>query len=817
MAEEVIDSIDVKLNSLVWASADGFAIYAANDEQFVKGKVLEPPGSLVGASMTLFGKWETHAKYGRQFTFASYVVNEDQIVYFLRRIVRGVPQSAAQAIAAQFGDKLWEMLDGDLTPLLKIPGIKERKLEAIKRGWDENRHLLELGKVLAPYGISTHMIRSVYQEFGDKSVEVIKENPYRLAEIRGIGFRKADEVARKLGVGEDSPERLEACMEYCMQEDMAGNGHSAITIQTLVDAAQAALAVEGRPPIPRARMVLAIDDLIKSGKAAPVMPDAPTYPALADPLHAGIAITSPSLYYMENIIHALAAAKRFAGSPIEGDIDAWIADYEARHGKKFGDQQKEAIRLANKLPGVFSISGYAGTGKTTTSKAILDLLSRHFGKDEIVCCALSGIAANRVKSQSGYPAGTIHSVLGYGGPGNWKYNHQNKLDKRVILLDEGSMCDSEMTYRLMSAIDFDRSILIILGDPAQLPPVGAGSPYSDLLASGAIPNVTLTKIYRQSEDKVITVFANSVRNCEPPKIDRDYSDLMFVDRSISDYQTLKRNLPEKELSALREQNNLEIADDVVSRAVDAWAGVIDMRKQSDYWGAITRFQVVTPIRKGPLGVDELNRRIQEAVNPSGDELQIGPKTLRKGDKIVHLKNRNMQVVKSADYRAYLSGNEDRVEETRVFNGQLGMLVAVRQETEEAHVYYPIEGYIGIYDMDSLVSGVVDLGYALSVHKTQGSEFHTVVFPVTLSHYVMLSPKLIYTAMTRAKESLVIVGQKYAFELGCRREVGANRDTCLSRWAAAGLDAKLVASVREARARGVTPELFQDVSDALLAG
>ena len=344
------------------------------------------------------------------------------------------------------------------------------------------------------------------------------------------------------------------------------------------------------------------------------------------------------------------------------------------------------------------------------------------------------------------------------------------------------MVDVKTFDALLRAIDFNTTNLILIGDPAQLPPVGAGEPFSDIIAHGMVDNVTLDKIYRQSEGKVITTFAQDVRNGIAPDLRYAYEDFEFVDISIPNYWELKNTLKPTEMSEAIEKNNQHIVNFVLDEARGALAHIRNAYRR-DAWEGLTRFQVIVPMKNGTVGTKNLNVLLQDVLNPITDPIEeilvkLGSgREFRVRDKVIHLQNKRMVCVHADEFKLALNEKRDyETFETKVYNGQLGVLFKGNIEEDEHYVYYPNEGIVAVYSKVDFTTGVVDLAYALTGHKTQGSEFYEVILPIVNAHWMMLNNKLLYTEMTRAKEKLIIVGEKYAFSSGCKKRDETARNT-----------------------------------------
>jgi exodeoxyribonuclease V alpha subunit len=479
---------------------------------------------------------------------------------------------------------------------------------------------------------------------------------------------------------------------------------------------------------------------------------------------------------MERYIHSkITSANRNPSPPLMGirDTELFIAEMEGEMGFSFGPEQKEAIRYAAQGHRVLAIGGYAGCGKTTISLAILKMYERYVGRD-IECCALSGVAAKRIEGVTGYTSRTIHSLIKLGTDA--EHDSDNPLDLDVVVLDEASMADTFIFYKLLRAIDFGKTRFLLLGDPGQLPPVGPGAPYTEILDHKMVPSVILKKIYRQSEDQAIVSIAASIRQGKVPeemKRPMGYKDFSFFDTTPNNYWS-RRNKGEENKRILRtesDEKTLAQIRAICQQAAPHWRQL--MKNKEGLARLATFFQVAVPMRKGAIGIDNLNREIQSILNPGSEDVAeikgAGGKVLRLGDKVIHLRNRNKKTIN--EY-----GGEGR--EVRVYNGQIGFVVQIDTDSKDFLVFYPAEEYIVHYGKQDFDEGEIDHAYALSVHKLQGAEALYVTVVVTWSHYMMLNARLLYTAVTRAKKSLMVVGERAAIERGCKVSDEARRRTYL---------------------------------------
>ncbi|WP_321777451.1 ATP-dependent DNA helicase [Sulfurimonas sp.] len=409
--------------------------------------------------------------------------------------------------------------------------------------------------------------------------------------------------------------------------------------------------------------------------------------------------------------------------------------------------------------------GYAGTGKSTTSKTILELLNTKYEEKEIMTCALSGIASQRIADTTGYESATIQSLL-------VKYEGRDYFPFGVVLIDEASMINSPLFARLMAKIHRD-AIVIIVGDDAQLPPIGAGNVLSDVLSLELAPIVKLTKIYRQSEDQAITLIANDIRKGIVPEYRNTYEDFEFIDISIQNYYTLRNELSQTQLQELRENNSLQILTEIMHKVVESIDKARYRLNNKQIKEYLNYFQVITPMKGGTLGTNNLNKVLQEYFNPNPKKcLKKGGVEFRLMDKVVHTKNENMT---SWSGDAFKTGEDSN--QRRIFNGMSGLLFKIEEDDEQVFVFYPNEDVVVVYEYEEMKSHLM-LSYALTIHKVQGMEYDIVVIPMTFSHFIMHNTKLIYTAITRAKHKCILIGESGAFESGCKKFEATRRDTVL---------------------------------------
>jgi exodeoxyribonuclease V alpha subunit len=756
---QTIAKQNFKLTAVIFEK-DDFAIFATSCGNKVKGSCLDTPKSLIGSDITFFGTWEEHKKYGQSFSFTGYDTASSDIFYFLTSVVKGVGVKLAKLIIDKFKDETANVLEKFPNKLLQVPGIKQKKLKTIIQSWGEYSHLKKIAELLAPHGISNSMINKIYEEWGDQSIKILSDSPYLLTKIKGIGFKKADEIARKLGESPDGRKRADACVQFCFEKYMIESGHSAISKEAIFNSFLYEIKADGivyEPTIEDYEASLL--RLVADGEIIE---------------YANGMCTTAKFDKMERyVLDKMQEGARMVGPELVSGINKYIDTAEIN----LGERQKDAVKMANQNPRAFIVSGHAGSGKTAVSKYILKLFEEKYGHSEIMCCALSGVAANRVKNQSGYDAQTIHSTLGVTGNG-FEYGENKPLPYRVVLLDESSMVDLTMFYYLLKAIDFNKTTLIMLGDPAQLSPVGVGNIFSDCINLSIVPSVMMDKIYRQNEKQAIPVVANEVRAGRVPEVKNiDYDDFFFIDYSIQDYWKKKNSLPQKDLDVLRKENTEKIVKAIIISAQRVSTKISSLETTAE---KISYFQVLSPMKEGDLGVKRLNKEIQEAINPlklGQGVIKILDKEFRENDKFIHLHNKKMKTLNINDYDAFTASKDTEIiGEAKIFNGQMGLIRRIDTEEDQMFVEYPLDKMVAIYSRKDLAEGIGDISYAISIHKSQGSEFKNVILPLSTAHYMMLNPKLLYTAMTRAKDKLVMIGDPAALNMACKNRAGTERIT-----------------------------------------
>lgn len=672
-----------------------------------------------GEAIVAHGWWRNDARYGWQFAAADYQTTLPATVqgmkkYLASGLVKGIGPVHAGRIVDAFGEATFEVIDADPTRLREVAGIGPVRAGRIAGAWAEQRHIREVMAALQGFGVSTSLAVRIYKRFGNESGRVISKEPYRLArEVWGIGFKTADKIAQAVGIAADAPERLQAGALHALGA-AADEGHTLLPEPMLVEQASQLLGVEaGRLREPIAALV-ETRELI----AATVEDEPARLLALAPFARAESGLATRLL--------ALLARGGQNGGGAGADDPRWRAAFDwlaRRHGLTLAPEQEAAVRMALTSP-VSLLTGGPGTGKTHSLRAIVTL-ARAKGL-RCLLAAPTGRAAKRMEEATGLAAATLHRLLDLRPGGRAGRGPDNPLEADLVIVDEVSMLDVLLANQLVKALPA-RVRLLLVGDPDQLPSVGAGEVLADLLRSGRFPVTRLEHIYRQGAGSGIARNAARIRAGSMPQFDATTPDCLF--------------LP---------------AEDPATAA----ALVVDLacrRLPARYGLSPGDFQVLSPMHRGEAGVAALNQALQARLNPAQEsvaEARGGGRTFRVGDRVLQLKN---------DY------------DLKVFNGDLAAIRA-SDATEQELVLAMDDGREVRYPFANLFA--LTHAYAISVHKAQGAEFPAVVIPLLTSHAMMLGRTLLYTALTRARQLVVLVGQKKALGLAVRDWRRAARHTAL---------------------------------------
>ena len=685
-------------------------------------------GSLkIGEKIILRGNWTDHPKYGLQFQVADFSLPDFRgggIADFLASgCIKGIGPALAERIIAKFGDKTSEILDTNPRKLLTVNGIGQRKFTEIIASWNENSGKREVLAAFAQFKLGPKTVQKILQRWENPrdALHVLNNTPYLLAwEISGVGFLKADEIARKKGFSLNHPDRVQAAIAYVLDEAAKKEGHCFLPFSLMVERVCELICAErnNQPPSPHELQLIesCLRSLCASEKVVEVAPEriylAPVYR------------TESAL--RENIQTLLDQSSASAAVPAER-----IDRYEMENKFSLHPQQRQAVLDAHQK-NFHIITGGPGTGKTTIIKAILATLSESVEK--VSLAAPTGRAAKRMEESTGKPARTIHRLLEFNpGLGGWTFNKKNPLPADLVIIDEASMLDVFLARALTDAIKPGAKLLLI-GDIDQLPSVGAGNILNDLLESPLPSRTRLTHIYRQSEDSFISVNARAVITGKPNEMNLSNNTSDFFWMGIEDGYSEASTAADK-------------AELIQSKLIRAVKRLLELKNSPN------DIQVLSPTYKGSTGVNALNEILQNICNPNALKKEVGHRLYAVGDRVMQLRNNYDKDVFNGDQGFIAEINEDDGFLTVNFGNQ-----SVKYEFKEA---------------DELT-----LAYAITVHKSQGSEAPIIVLPVAMSHYVMLQRNLLYTAITRAKRMCVLIGEKRALNHAIRNTVSNKRYTAL---------------------------------------
>ena len=717
--------------SVLKVSARGF-----NDIIAAVGNMAEPH---VGSCFNLYGEWKVDPKWGRQFAFSKSYETLPATANGIKKylgsgLVKGIGPVYAGRIVDKFGEDTLEILDTEPDRLSEVPGIGPLRLEKIKKSWVEQKEIKNIMVFLQSHDVSTALASKIFKQYGNDSISIVTDNPYRLAdEIWGIGFKTADTIAKKLGFGHERYERLRSGLFYTLNK-LSELGHCFAYKPELVKAGMELLEVPEKNINGTITAMLAAHDLNSELGKMSILPEDIAGPiSLFSPeQEAKTMIYLPVFYRSEvgtakRLLNLLNASKTcfIDTSP---EITAMAGIIGISGPVRYDETQLKAIQAAieNK---VLVLTGGPGTGKTTTTLGIINAY-REAGA-RILLAAPTGRAAKRMSEVTKMEAKTIHRLLEMKPPQGFQRNESNPLVGDVLIVDECSMIDIILMNSLLKAVP-DNMTLILVGDVDQLPSVGAGKVLSDIIESEVVPVIKLEKIFRQAQKSRIITNAHKINKGEMPFLTDHDSDFLFA--ATEDAET----------AAERSEN---AADRVVDLCTNYLPRSLHIRPED--------IQVLTPMRRGAAGSANLNMRLQAAFNPEGKSLKRAGIDYRVNDKVMQIRN---------NY------------EKSVFNGDIGFIESVNTEDNELTVIFDDSRRV-TYDITELDEVV--LAYATTIHKSQGSEFPYVVMPLTMSHYVMLQRNLLYTGVTRAKKGLILVGEKKAIYIAVKNDKITERNTRLA--------------------------------------
>ncbi len=773
------------------------------------------PGVVVGEALELSGFWQNNSTHGWQFNTQNYRSVLPATAQGIRKylgsgLIKGIREKTADKIVAHFGLETLEVLENQPERLAEVPKLGQHKAGVIARAWVEQKAIKEVMVFLQGQGMSTSLAVRIYKKYGDASITIVKNEPYRLArEVFGIGFKTADKIARNLGFTEDHPERIKAGTLYVLSEACESGGHTYLPrpelvkqaaellgvsteqtetsveglvldagaiVETLTEQSDGSLTFEplikinfyqpeptplrlvAEPTTPYALtpsppnfdpLGLDLDEATRLSlkrikgrnhplpepKPAPPSP-VPIAPKLVNPvprqpldsvgatptlsaLPGEQAVYLPPFYYAEKGITS--NLLRLANCPTpkdklsdlkKTDFEVMFGYLEGKENFKLAVRQQEGVVMAIAKP-VGVLTGGPGTGKTTSMRALIRVLT--LKKKSIVLAAPTGRAAKRLSDATGLEAKTLHRLLALKPGGKAQYNQDNPIPADIVIVDETSMLDTLLMNTLLKAIATGTHLLLV-GDADQLPSVGAGNVLADIIRSGVVPVVRLEQIFRQGEGSAIVTNAHLINQGKMPVVGREVADFFFF--------------PEEDAE--------QVGDLVVE--------LVAKRIPAKFGFKPEEIQVLSPMHRGKAGVGYLNEKLQERLNPAREgkgQKQFGGTTYRVGDKVLQLRN---------NY------------EKEVFNGDGGVIMGISQEDQEVRVRLE-DGSEAVYEFNELDE--LTLAYAMSIHKSQGSEYTVCVIPVVMGHFMLLQRQLIYTAVTRAKKLVVLVGSKKALAIAVK--------------------------------------------------
>jgi exodeoxyribonuclease V alpha subunit len=690
-------------------------------------------GAQVGESLRLTGRWSHHPKYGRQFDVHSFTTVLPATIAGIQRylgsgLIKGIGPVMAQRMVGHFGTDILRVIEQEPQRLIEVPGLGPKRTQMIAAAWEEQKSIKEVMVFLQGVGVSTSLAVRIYKKYGDASISVVRNEPYRLAsDVWGIGFKTADLIARSVGIPHDSPERVKAGLQYTLSE-ATDDGHCFLPEPALMTEAARILDVSAELVQTCLNELAEAEGVIREQVLTGATAQAPDAAEAADVI--------PAVYLVpfHRAERSLAAgllellstsADRLAAF---GTVDwaralAWLRQ---RTGAELAREQEQAVRLALTSK-VAVLTGGPGCGKSFTVRSVVELAAAR--KAKIALVAPTGRAAKRLSELTGHPAATVHRLLELRPGGDASYDRERPLDADLVVVDECSMMDLVLANKLVKAVPPGAHLLLV-GDVDQLPSVGAGQVLRDLLSAATIPRVRLNKIFRQAQESGIVVNAHRVNAGDFPRL-RDYPDFFFFPCEETE-----------QAAALA----VEVATSRIPRKFG-----LDPRRD---------VQVLAPMHRGPAGAANLNLLLQQELAPYREgqpERRHGGRVFRPGDKVTQLRN---------NYDKGAAG---------VFNGTLGVVTAISAE-EHTLTLRTDEDELVEYGFDELDE--LTHAYAITIHRSQGSEYPAIVIPLTTSAWMMLQRNLLYTAITRAKKLAVLVGSARAISAAVRTASDSRRHTGL---------------------------------------
>ena len=659
-----------------------------------------------GERVEVSGYWVTHKQYGKQFKIVDSKSIQPTTADGIRKylgsgLIKGLGPAKAAMIVDHFGEDTLTVIDKTPNRLSEVKGIARKTIGVIRSGWEEQKHIQEVMQFLIGHNVSMAYAVKIYKTYGNEAIRLVTENPYRLStDIWGIGFKTADKIAMNLGVDPGDPARIQAGIRYVLESE-AEDGHVFVPFDALVESCDDFLDVDP------AAITTGLDTLVEAEVA----------------IRKEDRIYLQPLYYAEQGIarHVARLADHQRTPPSSERIDEHIQHIEKERGIAFNAEQRDAIHHSASRS-VMAITGGPGTGKTTCVQGIVYLFTRVGGK--VLLAAPTGRAAKRLSEVTGAEAKTVHRLLEF-NPGVMEFgrNADNRLEADLVILDESSMVDTAMMNALLRAVK-TAARFIMVGDVDQLPSVGAGNVLRDMIEAGHVPVVRLTEIFRQARESNIVMNAHRVNQGKMPDTkNRNQGDFFFI------------NEPDP------------------SAGADTIAELCTERLPRRYGlDPFNDIQVLTPMYRGDIGVDQLNQKLQQVLNPAGSSLNRGDRELRVGDKVLQTRNNYNKMT---------------------FNGDIGRISRIDPDAQTVDISFNETVQYDYGELDELL-----LAYAITVHKSQGSEYPAIIVPLYSTHYIMLQRNLLYTALTRARALAVLIGTPKALAIAVKNNQVVERYTGL---------------------------------------
>ncbi|MFD8021370.1 ATP-dependent RecD-like DNA helicase [Streptomyces lavendulae] len=720
------------LERITYANEESGYTVARVDTGRGAGDLLTVVGSLLGAqpgeSLRMEGRWGSHPQYGKQFSVENYSTLLPATIQGIRRylgsgLIKGIGPKIADRIVEHFGTDTLDVIEAEPKRLIEVPGLGPKRTKMIGAAWEEQKAIKEVMVFLQGVGVSTSIAVRIYKKYGDASISVVRNQPYRLAaDVWGIGFLTADRIAQAVGIPHDSPERVRAGLQYALSQS-TDQGHCFLPEERLIADGVKLLQVDTGLVI-ECLAELAADP---EGVVRESVPDPQGGP---DPLTAVYLVPfhRAELSLVGQVRRLLNAEEDRMPGFRDVDWDKALGWLAGRTGASLAPEQRDAVRLALTRR-VAVLTGGPGCGKSFTVRSIVELARAK--KAKVVLAAPTGRAAKRLSELTGAEASTVHRLLELKPGGDAAYDRDRPLDADLVVVDEASMLDLLLANKLVKAVAPGAHLLLV-GDVDQLPSVGAGEVLRDLLAEGGpVPAVRLTRIFRQAQQSGVVTNAHRINTGVPPITDGLPDFFLF---------------PEEDTEAAG-----LLAVDVAARRIPARFG-LDPRRD---------VQVLAPMHRGPAGAGNLNGLLQQAITPARPNLpekRFGGRVFRVGDKVTQIRN---------NYEKGANG---------VFNGTVGVVTALDLDEQRLTVRTEEDEEVGyeFAELDELAHA-----YAVTIHRSQGSEYPAVVIPVTTGAWRMLQRNLLYTAVTRAKKLVVLVGSRKALGQAVRTVSAGRRYTAVA--------------------------------------